>query len=44
MAEGDHSIFVSEVVEAVVTQELKGRVDDAYLLLKDLGEKSFYER
>ena len=40
--EGDHSIFVEEVVDAGVTQEPKGRADEATLLLKDLGEKTFY--
>jgi len=40
--EGDHSIFVGEVVDAGVTQEPKVRADEATLLLKDLGEKTFY--
>ena len=40
--EGDHSIFVREVVDAGVTQELEGRADEATLLQKDLGEKTFY--
>ena len=40
--EGDHSIFVGEVVDAGVTQEPEGRADEATLLLKDLGEKTFY--
>ena len=40
--EGDPSIFVGEVVDARVTQELEGRADEANLLLKDLGEKTFY--
>ena len=40
--EGDHSIFVGEVVDAGVNQEPEGRADDATLLLKDLGEKTFY--
>ena len=35
--EGDHSIFVGEVVKAGVTQEPEGRADDATLLLKNLG-------
>jgi len=39
--EGDHSIFVGEVVDAGVTQEPEGRADEATLLLKDLGEKTF---
>ena len=40
--EGDHSIFVGEVVDAGATPEPGGRADEATLLLKDLGEKSFY--
>jgi len=40
--EGDHSIVVGKVVDAVVTQEPEGRADEATLLLKDLGEKTFY--
>ena len=40
--EGDHSIFVGEVVDAGVIQEPEGRADEVTLLLKDLGEKTFY--
>ena len=40
--EGDHSIFVGKVLDAGVTQEPKGSADEATLLLKDLGEKTFY--
>ena len=40
--EGDHSIFVGEVVDAGVSHEPEGRVDEATLLLKDLGENTFY--
>ena len=40
--EGDHSIFVREVVVSGVTQEPEGRADEATLSLKDLGEKTFY--
>jgi len=42
LEKGDHSIFVGEVVDAGVTQEPEGRADEATLLLKDLGEKTFY--
>ena len=42
--EGDHSIFVGEVVDAGVTQEPEGRVDEAAVLLKELGEKTFLQR
>jgi flavin reductase (DIM6/NTAB) family NADH-FMN oxidoreductase RutF len=40
--QGDHSIFVGEVVEAGVSGPIDGRPDDATLWLKDLGEKTFY--
>ena len=40
--EGDHSIFVGKVVDAGVTQEPECRADESTLLLKDLGEKTFY--
>ena len=40
--EGDHSIFVREVVVSGVTQEPEGRADKPTLLQKDLGEKTFY--
>ena len=39
---GDHSVFVGEVLEAGVRGEISGRADDTTLLLKDLGEKTFY--
>jgi flavin reductase (DIM6/NTAB) family NADH-FMN oxidoreductase RutF len=40
--QGDHSIFVGEVVEAGVAKPPEGRADDATLWLKELGEKVFY--
>jgi flavin reductase (DIM6/NTAB) family NADH-FMN oxidoreductase RutF len=40
--QGDHSVFLGEVVEAGITQQPAGRPDDATLWLKDLGEKIFY--
>ncbi len=40
--QGDHSIFVGEVVEAGVAKAPEGRADDATLWLKDLGDKVFY--
>jgi len=40
--EGDHSIFVGKVVDAGVTRDPEGRADEATLLLKELGEKTFY--
>ena len=39
--ERDHSIFVGKVVDAGVTQDPEGRADEATLLLKELGEKTF---
>ena len=39
---GDHSVFVGEVVDAGVVKAPEGRADDDTLLLKDLGEKTFY--
>jgi len=39
---GDHSIFVGEVTGASVQGEIEGRPDDATLILKNLGEKTFY--
>ena len=40
--ERDHSIFVGKGVDAGVTQDPEGRADEATLLLKELGEKTFY--
>ena len=40
---GDHSIFAGEVVEAGLRKDLsEGRVDEATLWMKDLGDKVFY--
>ncbi len=40
---GDHSIFVGEVIESGTPGDLgEGRVDDATLWMKDLGDKVFY--
>jgi len=39
---GDHSVFVGEVVAVGVAKAPEGRPDEATLLLKDLGEKTFY--
>jgi flavin reductase (DIM6/NTAB) family NADH-FMN oxidoreductase RutF len=41
---GDHSIFVGEVVKASVSAMPDGRLDEATLVLGDLGEKIFYGR
>ncbi|MBF0288876.1 MAG: flavin reductase [SAR324 cluster bacterium] len=42
LEKGDHSVFVAEVVDAGVRQQPEGRPDDSILLVKDLGEKTFY--
>jgi flavin reductase (DIM6/NTAB) family NADH-FMN oxidoreductase RutF len=42
LEKGDHSVFLGEVVEAGVSVPPEGRPDDNTLLLKDLGEKTFY--
>jgi flavin reductase (DIM6/NTAB) family NADH-FMN oxidoreductase RutF len=39
---GDHSIFLGEVVDARVPSAPAGRPDDATLVLKDLGDSTFY--
>jgi flavin reductase (DIM6/NTAB) family NADH-FMN oxidoreductase RutF len=39
---GDHSVFIGEVLNASVNRKLSGRPDDHTLTLKDLGEKVFY--
>jgi len=40
--QGDHSVFVGEVVDAGVRTPPTGRADDATLWLKELGDKVFY--
>src|SRR5262250_439776 len=40
--QGDHSIFVGEVVDAEVSRMPEGRADDATLWLRELGDKVFY--
>jgi flavin reductase (DIM6/NTAB) family NADH-FMN oxidoreductase RutF len=39
---GDHSVVVGEVVEAGLPAPPKGRLDDATLWLKDLGDNIYY--
>ena len=39
---GDHSVFVGRVVEAGVAKSPDGRLDDATLWLKELGDKVYY--
>jgi len=40
--QGDHSIFVGEIVDVGVKQQPDGRPDEATLWLKDLGPNIFY--
>jgi flavin reductase (DIM6/NTAB) family NADH-FMN oxidoreductase RutF len=42
LEKGDHSLFLGEVIEAGASLPSEGRPDDQTLLLKDLGEKTFY--
>ena len=39
---GDHSVFIGKVVNAVIQKQPEGRADAATLLMGDLGEKVFY--
>lgn len=39
---GDHSVFIGEVIDASVKDAPAGRPDDVTLTLKDLGDKVFY--
>jgi flavin reductase (DIM6/NTAB) family NADH-FMN oxidoreductase RutF len=39
---GDHSVFVGRVVEAGVAKTPDGRMEDATLWLKELGDKIYY--
>ena len=40
--QGDHSVFVGEVIDAGVPHSPEGRPDDVTLTLTDLGDKVFY--
>ena len=40
--QGDHHIFVGEVVDANVTKQSEGRADEAILEMKELGDNVFY--
>jgi flavin reductase (DIM6/NTAB) family NADH-FMN oxidoreductase RutF len=40
--QGDHSVFIGEVIDAHVSHSPDGRPDDVTLTLKDLGDKVFY--
>lgn len=42
LAQGDHTLFLGEVVAASVREVPDGRPDDVTLCLRDLGEKVFY--
>jgi flavin reductase (DIM6/NTAB) family NADH-FMN oxidoreductase RutF len=39
---GDHSIFIGKVVDAGLAKTPEGRLDDATLWLKELGDKVYY--
>ncbi len=40
--QGDHAVVIGEVVDAGVAEQPEGRADDATLLMRDLGERTFY--
>ena len=40
--QGDHHIFVGEVVDANITKQPEGRADEAILEMKELGGNAFY--
>lgn len=42
LEKGDHSIFVSQVVDAGLKGQVKGRPDDVSLVMRDLGGDVFY--
>jgi flavin reductase (DIM6/NTAB) family NADH-FMN oxidoreductase RutF len=42
MKQGDHTVFVGEVVDVGVKQQPAGRPDDSTLRLEDLGPDIFY--
>ena len=42
LEQGDHSIFIGEVIDAGVRVEPEGRADAVTLRLEDLGDKTFY--
>ncbi len=39
---GDHSVVVGEVVNAGISKEPEGRIEDVTLRLHELGEKTYY--
>ena len=42
VARGDHHVVLGEVIDAQVASAPAGRLDEAILEMKDLGEKVFY--
>ncbi len=40
--QGDHHIFVAQIINANIAKQPEARADDAILWMKDLGEKVFY--
>lgn len=43
LEEGDHAIFLGEVIDAGLNREIPGRPDDENLTLGDLGDSTFYD-
>lgn len=42
LVNGDHTVFLGEVVDAGLRSDIEGRPDETTLWLSDLGEKIFY--
>ncbi|RME88233.1 MAG: flavin reductase [Anaerolineae bacterium] len=42
VSKGDHTVFVGEVVDVGLNEEIEGRPDEVTLWLRDLGENIFY--
>jgi hypothetical protein len=42
LSHGDHAVFLREVIEAHLRQEIDVHPDEAILWLKVLGEKIYY--
>ncbi len=42
LEKGDHSIFVAEVIDAGLSQQIEGRPDEVGLLLSDIGGDVYY--
>jgi len=42
LEKGDHSIFIAEVIDAGLSQQIDGRPDEVGLLLSDIGGDVYY--